>query len=357
ELTEGVTMNMGHYNFHNHFIKLNEFFHIDGSRYFDQVPKFLSYLGMLIIITSLFFLFKKQITKENKKPLLFWMVVLLVGIFMSTSLSVFVWESIPPLKLFQYPGRWLSLVSLAIGLLAGVVTYIFKGKSLKIICVLFSAVFIFTAAGYTWPGEYYPAKEDHNYQPAESLLSQMAYVAQSGRFYEEIERINLYAVEPSTIPTGVNIPTLQLLRSAMVVEDTKKIAAGEQVGLPIFPKLETIAGLIIIESEIKSTEYWIKVEAEQPAGLIINTLYFPGWQVWLDGDPLPQEQIAFNEKLTTMGITIPKGEHQVLVKFVDTPIRTAGKVVSVLALISLIVTAWLLKRSRKLDQDWQVSKK
>lgn len=353
ELTEGVTMNMGHYNFHNHFIEFNELIHIDTSRYFDQVPKFLSYLGMLIILTSLLFIFKRGTDKNNKKILLFWMVVLFVGVFMSTSSSVFIWESIPALKLFQYPGRWLSIVSLAIGLSAGVVINVFKGRSLKIVCLIFSAVYIFMAIGYTWPAEYYPTKEDHNYKPAESLLSQMVYVAYGDNFYDDINRINLYSVEPSTIPKGVNIPTLQLLRSAMVVDDTRKIQAGQEINLPIFPKIEKTEEITITESEIKSTEYRIKVRADQAGSLIINTLYFPGWQVWLDGQPFPKEQIIFHDKLKTMGITIPQGDHQIIVKFVDTPIRIAGKIISILTLIIAIVTSILITRSRRLDQDFR----
>jgi len=357
ELTEGITMNMGQYDFHNHFVKFSEFISIQADDFYDQAPKFLSYLGMLIIILSIFFFLRKFKSKgKSWRHLGFWLLILSIGLLMSTALSVFIWESLPPLSLFQYPSRFLSIVSLAVGVLAGTISLIFKGKALKIICIAFSLIYIFTAAGYSWPARHLEAKDDETYQPAQSLLTQMQQAAQSGTFYQEVDKINLYAVEPSTMPQGVDIPSLQLLRSAMVLDDTKRLRKGEEIDLPIFPKIERTKGVEIIESEIKSTQYRIKVRASQNSGLIINTLFFPGWRVWLDGQPLLQENIALHDRLKTMGIALTEGEHQVVVRFTDTAIRTASKVISALALLAVIIIFIFLKKSARLDQDFHQAK-
>jgi hypothetical protein len=65
----------------------------------------------------------------------------------------------------------------------------------------------------------------------------------------------------------------------------------------------------------------------------IHILYFPGWQVTLDGAP-----ISINySKNGTIDVTVPAGDHVLRVFMTETPIRIASDVLSVFLLASTLI--------------------
>lgn len=86
-------------------------------------------------------------------------------------------------------------------------------------------------------------------------------------------------------------------------------------------------GRIISRKEENSArEYAIIADSE--VRLSDNTFYFPGWKVWVDG---MEVDIEFQDPSYRGVITyqIGPGEHEVLVKFVDTKWRVLGKLISI----------------------------
>jgi hypothetical protein len=59
------------------------------------------------------------------------------------------------------------------------------------------------------------------------------------------------------------------------------------------------------------------------------TFYFPGWQAYLDGEPT---SIKVTSPLGLMAVAVPAGEHEVLLRFGETPFRLAADLVSLAAL-------------------------
>ena len=64
---------------------------------------------------------------------------------------------------------------------------------------------------------------------------------------------------------------------------------------------------------------------------------FPGWRAYVDGQETPIT-IAKPEGLITL--KVPAGEHEVLLRFADTPPRTAGWIVTGVGLIVFFVAVW-----------------
>ncbi len=351
ELTEGITMSVGHYDFHNHFVQFKELVHVQSEYYIDHAPKFLSYLGLVIILFSLMIFFKNLRKREKKwRYLTFFLLILLTSLFMATSLSTFVWESIPSLKLFQYPSRFLSLVGLSIATLAGLIIFIFKNNKLKIACIVLAVLYILTAVKYSWPKEYLEPREDHLYSPPQIILSQMKSALNQEDWFSSLDKINVYSMEPAIIYEKISAPHVQYLRTGIIVETAEKINAGEEVEPPMFQKLEYPDTINIIGSTIKSTEYNIKVVASQPSDLIVNTFYFPGWKVWIDGNL--QKNIDLAPFVRAMKIAVPAGNHSVLVKYTDTKTRLVAKIISGLALLATIILFIFYRQSNRQSKEF-----
>ncbi|MFH1598386.1 MAG: 6-pyruvoyl-tetrahydropterin synthase-related protein [Patescibacteria group bacterium] len=346
ELTEGITMSVGQYDFHNHFVQFKEMVSVQSEYYLDHAPKFLSYLGLIIIPFGLIVFLKNLRRRDQKwRYLSFWLLILLISLFMTTSLATFVWESIPALALFQYPSRFLSLVGLSIAGLAGIIVFIFKNNKLKIACIVLAVLYILTAVKYSWPIEYLGPKEDHLYSPPQIILSQMKSALTQEDWFSSLDKVNVYSMEPAIIYRNVSVQHVLYLRTETIVDTAKLIQAGEDVQPPMFQKLEHPDTLEVIESTFKSTEYNIKVTASQPSNLIINTFYFPGWKVWIDGNL--QKNIDLVPFIRTMKIAVPAGNHTVLVKYTDTKTRLVAKTISLLALLTTIILYIFYRRPKK----------
>jgi hypothetical protein len=87
------------------------------------------------------------------------------------------------------------------------------------------------------------------------------------------------------------------------------------------------------------------VEARDEARLRINTFYFPGWSVEVDGTPRPIDR---GNPQGLMEIALEPGSHHVRVVFGDTPIRWWATRLSLLTAFVLVATPLLRGRRRSL---------
>ena len=69
--------------------------------------------------------------------------------------------------------------------------------------------------------------------------------------------------------------------------------------------------------------------------LIFGQFYFPGWQLWVDGQPHPLEASVPHGLLQT---TLPSGEHTLELRFGNTPLRTAANGVSLVVWVGVVAS-------------------
>lgn len=74
--------------------------------------------------------------------------------------------------------------------------------------------------------------------------------------------------------------------------------------------------------------------------------YFPGWDVYLDGEPVPGRPDGPHGLLT---VDVPPGEHRLTIRFGDTPMGSLGKIVSLVALGGCLALLVLGSRPRRLQ--------
>jgi len=96
----------------------------------------------------------------------------------------------------------------------------------------------------------------------------------------------------------------------------------------------------------RSAERFIEISAQTPLTLRIRTFNFPGWKAYIDDT---QAEIKTEGGTMAMLVDIPEGNHTLVLRFEDTPIRYYSKIISlgslcVIALISLFPGVLLNKK-------------
>jgi hypothetical protein len=76
----------------------------------------------------------------------------------------------------------------------------------------------------------------------------------------------------------------------------------------------------------------VQVKVEKPSIVRLKTYNFPGWTARLDGEVVPM----LSDKDGIQQVEVPPGIHRIQASFVNTPPRTAGTALSILALVLIV---------------------
>lgn len=252
-------------------------------------------LGTMVLIIS------------KKKPQLTLFFILFASFIISLGLmlpfSNLVWEKVSIIQKFQFPWRLLSVVVFTTASLA---SFIFLGnkndKRLTILSVFICILVIFL---------YFP------YYKAQG------YIIKPENFYTGIYN--------STTDTGESSP----IWSVRFMEHSATSAADV---------IEGVATIKATDRNSTTREYKINVESAE-ARVKENTLYFPNWQVLVDGNPTT---IEFQDRQYRGLITyyVPKGEHTIVIKFFNTAKRTIANTVTIFSLFAIIILYFLVRNKK-----------
>jgi hypothetical protein len=112
-------------------------------------------------------------------------------------------------------------------------------------------------------------------------------------------------------------------------------------------KGEIVSGEGVIEkATIHNSQRAYQIAAATPITMADYTFYFPGWNVYIDGQPT---EIQFQDPnyRGVITYTVPAGHHIIDVKLEDTKVRLLSKVIS---LISFLFLGGLLLFKKKLNK-------
>lgn len=257
----------------------------------------LQWLSVFLVIPLIWFFRKKKNTQWVF--LLGVLVYFLLTIFLMTPFSTIVWEKVSLLQKFQFPWRFLSVSVFATAVLGAYVFAAFFQKRQTL------GAFIIIAALLLFHKDYMAPK---------------AYLEKPESFYSGV-----YA---GTTDTGESSP----LWSVRFMEQYPKAL------------IEVIDGKATIhEGTRTATRHQYSIAAETPVTVRENTLYFPGWQVLVDGKQVPVEfQDPSNRGIMTFAVS--EGKHAILVEFVDTKIRVVAQAISAGSLFVLLLLGILRRK-------------
>lgn len=241
-------------------------------------------------------------TKERKKKIvLAVLTVLFIGsLFVMTGWAKIIWETITILQKFQFPWRFLSLSVFFAAVLGGIAAASLRMKSKKwmdIILIIFCTLSIISTATM-WQPKGYQQKDE--------------------TFYSGIYL--------STTDTGESSP----IWSTRFMEHTYDVP------------MKIINGEATIKEGLRTTtahEYVVTVT--KPTRFVENTVYFPGWNVYVDGIKISVEFQDPNHR-GLLTFTIPEGNHVIKIQFENTKLRTVANAVSAVSLAILVFGGMVL---------------
>lgn len=218
-----------------------------------------------------------------------------LSLFFTNQVSSLFWELMPPLAFIQYPWRFLVLATFTVSFIAGAVMLSFRKKPRLAYLVGGVIVLILLAFNTKY------------FQPQTHLD-----VSVSDYINEENIKWQTSKISDEYLPKNFPVP------------QSKNETAWEKVAV--------LSGEgEISDLALKSHQTAFKVKTEGETKILVNTAYFPGWKLWLDG-----EEVEFSLESGKIKFTPPPGEHQILVRLKNTPVRAIADLISLIAWAALI---------------------
>jgi hypothetical protein len=218
-------------------------------------------------------------------------VVIVASAYLITPSSAWIWDHVGPLSYLQFPWRLLSLITLATSTAAGAVLLLARSQRGKLILwsVLVGLVVVLNV-GYFRPERFLN-------------VSQTDLLADGGW-----DNLRMYAIG-DFLPKAVQDPPRQPTTSAYT----------------------QVSGQSTI-SNVRAGSDWVAFDASSPAEAVvqIDKFDFPTWEVAVDGQDIAHDHDASSGALR---VSVPTGTHTIEAHLRDTPLRTAGNLITAAALV------------------------
>ncbi len=278
--------------FAQRMVTFTQFFYSPWEYGGAEMTKSLGLIQWLGIGTAVMLFFRTK-KKEWRWTVVSTLLLLLFTLFVMTDAALPLWKVVTLLQKFQFPWRFLSLTVLFTAFIAAMVMRILSPTHKKVALVV---VFLFTLATYPmWHAKGYVEKPESYYS----------------------------GIYDSTTDTGESSPKW----SIRFMEHRYKA-----------PLIIDRGNVQVKEVRRSSTEHVYEVTTDGNARLVENTVYFPGWGVWIDGAPVAVEfQDVLHRGLITF--TVPQGTHRIEVVFGDTKLRTISNYISIASLAVFLIIA------------------
>ena len=252
-------------------------------------------------LAALITLIKYIKSKKVDKYSLFFLSAIFLSVFLAADFSTFLWRSFRPLATILFPWRFLTVTTFAAAFLAAYLLAKIKSDKTRILAIAFV---LFIAV---YPSRHFLiGKHWHT------------YAADYYRSYQDPYKLDNYY-----LPKGLaqNIENLQLAPISIVSGSGR-------------------TNLIIR----KNNQLEAVLEINEPSKIQLHTIYFPGWELEIDG----QKSQVITDFKNLEGIIIanvPQGSHLLSLKFTETPLRKTANLLTAASLL-LLLSVPLLRRER-----------
>ncbi|EKD94545.1 MAG: hypothetical protein ACD_26C00034G0080 [uncultured bacterium] len=291
------------FNFYDHYPTLKQFVtkywgygaSVPGN--YDTMSFYMGAVGITVVIIGilLFFLKYKKFLREEKIIVVWAIFVCLISVFMMNFRSAWFWRNLPLIPYFQFPWRFLAMITLMSPILLIPFSKFSKLKYIPFIVIVFAITLNFN---YFKTSEYLGRMDDYyidRYIPVPT--ASVEYLKTS----EEYLRL---PKETDKRPEK-NYPRAY-------TEDLDVRFKIEELS-PLNAKIET-------ESNIELT-------------LNYNKYNYPGFVAKIDGKLV---KIISGKPYGQISFLVPSGDHEVIVSYKESPFRLVFDIISLGAIITSI---------------------
>lgn len=229
-------------------------------------------------------------------------VILFVSLFLMTSVSLPVWEKASLLQKFQFPWRLMSVTVFAAATLSALGIAALKGRWRMYVLVIIVAIAIGTTS-FMWRANNYKS-------------------------YPESFFTGIYN---GTTDTGESSPIWSVRFMEHAPNTPMEVIDGEA-------RIRTVSR--------SSTRHMYEADVSKASRVLENTLYFPGWNVLVDGRAVAVEfqNPAYRGLITFL---LPVGTHRVDVVFGETKLRFVADWISIGAAVIFLGILGTMRLWRK----------
>lgn len=311
----------GYLNYRNHFVYPQQFLFspwnyglsLPGPA--DGMSFEIGSIQLGLIVAALVVLWRlRRVGSRQVQLLRFALALLGVAVFFASNLSQFLWDGLPLLQYLEFPWRFLSLAAIAAALTCGSLFLVLENRP-KLANGLAAAIIA-------------------------ALLIVNAYHAQPAKFHAIVDS----DYDPQTIAMrGVSVTTAEEYEPVWVVE---------RPSAPVTEPVTFTGGTgSVFATRLTPTYREFTIEAAEPAQLRLNTFYFPGWTLTVDGN---EHVLRYDNPQGAIEFSLEPGQHIVQFHFTDTPIRRWSGVLSLLTVVFGLSILWIERRRNRQHYSSQV---
>ncbi|MFQ6001643.1 MAG: hypothetical protein ACE5LG_08235 [Anaerolineae bacterium] len=324
----------GYYGYRDHFVYLFQLFSpfwgygLSEPGLEDGFPFQLGAIPVVFGFLSLVAL--RRIERgELRRLLLFFQATTVVIIFLMLPASIPLWEVLRLVTFAQFPWRLLTLAVVALSFLAGSILVGADSSSQGVSPLAVVALAVLVILGS------YPYLMPQIVEPAEGPVS-----------LQGLMQFQRSAGEMTGSTTWVHeIPTWSPMAQYMVSEDKPITTKVDYESLP-----KRAERIIVGTKGYGTTFEKVIFRARKEGRITFNTFYYPGWHAYLlesEEGPIERElKIVPHGTWGKITVTVPEGDHYLLLRFEDTPVRVVGKYVTALSVLVMFAALGWKARGR-----------
>ncbi|MGA3224519.1 MAG: 6-pyruvoyl-tetrahydropterin synthase-related protein [Acidobacteriaceae bacterium] len=292
----------------------------------DQVLRTASWIFLAeLAVASLFayLAWKKQTGGRARIAITASLPVILL---LQLPVSDVIWKHTPHMKFLQFPWRWLVALSLVVCVLAGMTLDKLRPKASWCLLLIVAAMAI--GGGLLF------------FQPCDDEDAVTAQVAgfRTGQGTQGTDEYTPVGVDSGSVQQ--DLPMVRVLRAPE--DDTADSAKGDnpdwRAGDP---------GSITAKADARrwNGEHWLfNVVTPETGYAVLRLMDYPAWRVTVDGKPA-QDRPGRGDGL--MAVPVTAGSHAIEVQWSASSDVIAGREISAIALLALVLVAVLERRERR----------
>ena len=240
---------------------------------------------------------------------------LLVAGLMMLPLSLPVWRTVPFLAFAEFPSRFYGIALVFSSLLAGAaLRWVPESNRWQLPVATAAVITLILSVGvYQFPRPFLPVSD-----PGVGGL--LTYERTQGK------------LGTTSASEYLGQLTVQKPETPAVSPDQPRLAL---VGVP--------AGVVAEVDAATTNSLELRLQSQVTAQVAVAQFYFPGWQGWLDGEPLALGPCRAEGLIC---FSVPDGEHRVRLAYGGTPLQRGASLASLGALLATALVALVLGRPK-----------
>ena len=267
--------------------------------------------------------------KERPDWWILFALILGTILFLQFSISFPVWKAIPKLRMLQFPWRWMLVLEAPLGIFIAAALWPVKRWKQTGLCALFASLFI----GATFLA-------NHIFRQgcdADDSISGMLRAYRSGTGFEGYNEYAPPDADNSIVAAG--------LPGACLVADPGKPLGlpSEDIDNPVWDPSQHSCVATYPATWIAPEHFHVSAAIDEPGYLVLRLRRYPAWRVTVNGAPVPG---TGNRDDGLMVVPAPRGEAQIDATWSTTSDAVAGRWLSAIALVLVIVVYWLERKLR-----------